>query len=382
MAALGTETYCKIVVVVDDVDIFNLSDVMWAVATRARADRDLIFVHRAMGAILDPSSDPVDNTLTKVGVDATKPNDADFAQRLTIAEVFDARGNLTEPHTQRRVPLGTIQVRTYLGDRPPLGPAVQINGETLYPTSGPENRYRNILFIEKEGFDELFEAVQLAERYDLAIMSTKGMSVVAARALLDRLADQVDNVLVLHDFDVSGFSISRTLGSDSRRYIFENDMSEKIIDVGLRLEDVEELGLEAETVQVDSREARRAKLEEHGATDDEIEFLVPTDGDEECRRVELNAMTSRQLVDFVEQKLAEHGVDKVMPENGAIEGHARRLIERTLTEKAIAEMAPDIARRAADAELPKDLDHQIAAILVGHPELSWDQALAQVVATL
>jgi len=45
MAALGTETYCKIVVVVDeDVDIFNLSDVMWAVATRARADRDLVFV--------------------------------------------------------------------------------------------------------------------------------------------------------------------------------------------------------------------------------------------------------------------------------------------------------------------------------------------------
>jgi 3-polyprenyl-4-hydroxybenzoate decarboxylase len=68
------------------VDIFNLADVMWAVATRTRADRDLIFVHRAMGAILDPSSDPVDNTLTKVGVDATKPNDADFAQRLTIAE--------------------------------------------------------------------------------------------------------------------------------------------------------------------------------------------------------------------------------------------------------------------------------------------------------
>ena len=52
------------VVVDEDVDIFNLSDVMWAVATRTRADRDLVFVHRAMGAILDPTSDPVDNTLT------------------------------------------------------------------------------------------------------------------------------------------------------------------------------------------------------------------------------------------------------------------------------------------------------------------------------
>ena len=91
MAALGTETYCKIVVVVDDVDIFNLSDVMWAVATRTRADRDLVFVHRAMGAILDPTSDPVDNTLTKVGVDATKPDGAEFAKRLTIADEQRAR---------------------------------------------------------------------------------------------------------------------------------------------------------------------------------------------------------------------------------------------------------------------------------------------------
>ncbi len=87
MAAFGTETYCKIVVVVDeDVDIFNLADVMWAVATRTRADRDLVFVHRAMGAILDPTSDPVDNTVTKIGVDATKPGGADFAERLTIAD--------------------------------------------------------------------------------------------------------------------------------------------------------------------------------------------------------------------------------------------------------------------------------------------------------
>jgi DNA topoisomerase VI subunit A len=103
-------------------------------------------------------------------------------------------------------------------------------------------------------------------------MSTKGMSVVAARMLLDRLAGQVDNIFVLRDFDVSGFSIFGTLGTDSRRYVFENDLTDKIVDIGLRLEDIEAMGLEAETVEVDNREARRAKLEEHGATDDEIEF--------------------------------------------------------------------------------------------------------------
>lgn len=92
MAALGTEFYVKIVVVVDeDVDIFNLQDVMWAVATRTRADKDVTMVHGAIGAILDPTSDPESYTLTKVGIDATKPTGRDFAQRLTISDEQRAR---------------------------------------------------------------------------------------------------------------------------------------------------------------------------------------------------------------------------------------------------------------------------------------------------
>lgn len=92
MAALGAEFYTKCVVVVDeDVDIFNLSDVMWAVATRARADKDLVLIPGAKGAILDPTSDPTDYTLTKVGVDATRPDGRDFAERLTIAPEVQQR---------------------------------------------------------------------------------------------------------------------------------------------------------------------------------------------------------------------------------------------------------------------------------------------------
>jgi UbiD family decarboxylase len=92
MAALGTETYVKTVVVVDDdVDIFNLSDVMWAVITRTRAERDITLIGGAMGAILDPTSDPQDHTVTKVGIDATKPSGRDFAERLTIADDQRAR---------------------------------------------------------------------------------------------------------------------------------------------------------------------------------------------------------------------------------------------------------------------------------------------------
>ena len=86
MSALGTEFYVKTVVVVDeDVDVFDLSDVMWAVITRTRAEQDVIYIPGAMGAILDPTSDPEHHTVTKVGIDATKPTGRDFAERLNIA---------------------------------------------------------------------------------------------------------------------------------------------------------------------------------------------------------------------------------------------------------------------------------------------------------
>ena len=59
MATLGTEFYTKHVIVVDDdVDIFDTNDVMWAVATRVRPDKDIFFIPGAKAAILDPTSDP------------------------------------------------------------------------------------------------------------------------------------------------------------------------------------------------------------------------------------------------------------------------------------------------------------------------------------
>ncbi len=92
MAALGTEFYSKYVIVVDeDVDIFSLEDVMWAVATRVQADKDIHLIHGAKGAILDPTSDPKTYTLTKMGIDATRPDDRDFATRLSISDEQRAR---------------------------------------------------------------------------------------------------------------------------------------------------------------------------------------------------------------------------------------------------------------------------------------------------
>ena len=156
--------------------------------------------------------------------------------------VYDARGNFSEPHTDARFALGTLQARGYLAEIkrheiPGLSFSVW---EKHYPTIGPRNRYSAILFTEKEGFNPLFKATNLAERYDLAIMSTKGMSVTAARELLDGVCkEQSIPLLVLHDFDKAGFSILGTLHQDTRRYKFNTSF--KVIDLGLRLGDVEGL---------------------------------------------------------------------------------------------------------------------------------------------
>jgi 2,5-furandicarboxylate decarboxylase 1 len=87
MATFGTELYTKQVIVVDDdVDIFDMNDVMWALATRVRAEKDIVFIPGAKGAILDPISDPETFTLTKMGIDATRPHGRDFAERLVISD--------------------------------------------------------------------------------------------------------------------------------------------------------------------------------------------------------------------------------------------------------------------------------------------------------
>ena len=284
---------------------------------------------------------------------------------------WDARGSFVEPHTNETIPLGTLEVRQYLNQRPVFGSIASFDFIDRFPTCGPENRFDTILFVEKEGFEPLFKAAAIARRFDVAIMSTKGMSVTAARLLIDKLTRQVQRILVLHDFDVAGFSIFGTLGTTNRRYVFENRAP--LIDVGLRLSDIGAMDLESEPVTVSGDWTKRAvTLRRHGATDDEIAFL-------RNRRVELNAMTNRQVIDFVEAKFAEHRVTKLIPDLNVVEQHARRTIERRLLAQAVATVSGDIAEQAKTAELPANMQERIKEIFEKQPEVPWDEAVSEIV---
>ena len=203
-----------------------------------------------------------------------------------------ARGVLG-PHTaDYRITVGVISPYIELatdGKEPALAPYSEAIATVLRKACRAAYRA-----MGKPPGNALLSQARIAERFDIAIMSTKGMSTTAARLLLDRLAPRIDKVLVAHDFDVSGFSIFGTLGSDGRRYLFHNEVH--IVDIGLRLSDVEAMGLDSEPVETSGDwSARSATLSAHGASVTEIKFL-------RHRRVELNAMPADMFVRFLERK--------------------------------------------------------------------------------
>jgi len=206
---------------------------------------------------------------------------------------FDPRGNFHEPHTGVKVPLGTLPVEEYISSLDCIGgefQRLQLPACGLFPTRGPRNRIQAILFLEKEGFMPLLDSVKLAERYDLAVMSTKGLSVTASRSLVDKLCGRYGiPLLVLHDFDLAGFSIVGTLSRSARRYTFVHDIN--VIDLGLRLADVQTYSLESEAVKVSgSPEKNRNTLVRNGASREEADFLLNN------RRVELKAFASGDFI--------------------------------------------------------------------------------------
>jgi hypothetical protein len=293
--------------------------------------------------------------------------------------VYDARGHFTEPHDGNETfGLGTIEVRDYLAKLHDPSIVDAKLDQAKVKTSGPAGNFGAVLFIEKEGFLPLMESVRMAEKHDIAIMSTKGMSVTAARALVDQICAEHDiPLLLLRDYDKSGFSIAGTLQRDTRRYQFQNSI--KVINLGLGLADVQRMRLESEYQHhpKGKKSALIANLRKNGATEQDIAFMF-RDFDElqSTRRVELNAMTSPQFVAFVERKLKEHGIAKIIPHKKLLAKVCTGLERGRRLEQAIARLTPDMK----GYKPPDDLEGRIRKLLKKNPHIRWDAALAMIVA--
>jgi hypothetical protein len=233
---------------------------------------------------------------------------------------------------------------------------------------GPSGNLAGVLFCEKEGFGPLFKEVNLANRYDLMIISTKGVSVTAARQLIDdHCGCSGLPLFVLHDFDVAGFMILATLHRDTRRYQFGSRIEP--IDLGLRLEDIDGLEREPAAATKTDDDTLREQLELNGATDDEIDILL-------TERVELNAMASDDLIEMIERKLKEAGLEKVIPNDELLEETYRAFHHSDELREAFEKAQEDFEE--TEITVPEDLREQVHKILEQHQGLRWDDAVRNV----
>jgi len=291
---------------------------------------------------------------------------------------WDARGHILEPYTKKIIGLGGIEVENYIHnwkydiefDVPMV--------KTLIDTKGPHNRFKNALFVEKEGFNEILTDVKIPEVYDMALMSTKGLSNKAACDLIYEMDMQGVRVFVLHDFDFAGFKILKSLREGVRL-----SQGTDVIDLGLRLEDIE--GLQDEPVTYKTNVNPGYYLRSCGCSPDEIDFLVKQGYYQYTgRRVELNAMTSEQLISWIKKKLDENGVEKFIPDRDIlIKGYQRakylQLIDDKIQEitDSIKNDSEDISEKELNG-IYEELTDKLKDKLKDDPGLSWDEAIWEI----
>ena len=294
----------------------------------------------------------------------------------------DPRGTLLIPNAwqETRIPCGTTDIDDHLHG---INTESLCNVERLpsvpkqWPSLAPGQRYRAVLYIEKEGFEPLLRQARIAERFEIAVLSCKGQSVVAARKFVDQVC-RVDGgvpLFVVHDFDVFGFFIGARLTSVSEEaeeqgrvaYRFRNEIN--VTDFGLRLADAQKYNLVDE----------ECKSPEHidtdlGCTQEEKDFLLSG------RRIELNAFSSPQFVEWLEGKLREAGItERMMPDDDVLNAAYREALITVRVNAAIRSVHRRAAEDARAARLPKKLADKVRASMAKRDE-PWDLALQRIAA--
>ena len=241
--------------------------------------------------------------------------------------LFDGRGHFQEPHEAIEFELGTKEVNNY---------------------EIPEWEYDKILFIEKEGFKPILDAARLGQKYDLAIMTDKGFIVRAAKKLLARATAKQITILAVHDADISGYDIARTLVEETRT---SKGLVVRVIDIGLKVADALAMGLPPEPVNVKHEISSKLKPR---LTPQELEFFKKY-------RIELNAMTSGQLIDFIENNLVNLGLaKKVIPPSEILSNDIFLKLESGLKERADAIIKETLGKALGDLDqLAVDLLKQV-----------------------
>lgn len=298
-----------------------------------------------------------------------------FAQMITDIEAErgedlpgiyrDARGTLYHPHLGEDIPLGTMNVEKY---------------------QRPAHTIRHVLYLEKEGFNNLLKDTQWPERNDCALLTSKGFASRAARDVIDLLGESEEelNFYCIHDSDASGTLIYQALTEATRA---RGARKVKVINLGLDpWEAVNVMGLQVETFKEASDSKRKLPV---------ANYVHEYDGEDgegywadwlQTRRVELNAMTSPQFLAWLDKKFEPYK-QKVVPDHQvlrttfndqgrkAIEAElARKILKEAGFEDQVAKAMEHLAQAAGEVDFEQIVRDGLEEV----PEHRWDNPLGQV----
>lgn len=237
----------------------------------------------------------------------TKNTYSDFTQEILTEWIdtnpdcedkinFSDRGNFYVNGSQ--IGLGTANVRNFVNTLGTADNTFNCYGgvnSTMHieDNFNLEYKYDKVLYIEKTGFDAIFKAEKVGEKYNMIIVSGQGFSTRAAKTLLYEFQKMGLKLYCLHDLDISGVFILDSFRTTNKKFKHEI----YIEDLGVTFDDVARYGIEPEKVKIKKEDTKKllSLPYEYG------QFFNAGDM---YRRVELNAFTTEQILEILDRKLS------------------------------------------------------------------------------
>ena len=241
------------------------------------------------------------------GIEEKKNTYADFTQNILTEWIdenpeyedkinFSDRGNFYVDGSQNG--LGTVNVRSFINS---IGTAQNIfrcyggisSNIHIEPDFDLRYKYDKVLYIEKTGFEAIFKAEKVEEKYNMIIVSGQGFSTRAAKTLLYQFQEMGMKLYCLHDLDISGIYILDSFATPNKK--FKNIIYME--NLGVTIEDIRKYNIEPEKVEIKKED--RSKLENLS-----YEYQQFFNAGTHYRRVELNAFTTAQILEIIDEKLS------------------------------------------------------------------------------
>ena len=202
------------------------------------------------------------------------------------------------------------------------------------------------------------------------LMSSKGYTTRAARDLVDSLAehDEPCTIFCVHDADAYGTMIYQTFQEETKA---RGARKIRIVNLGLEPWEAINMDFEIETVEAGNRRKPVADYVCERQDGDRWEKWLQTN------RIELNAMTTPQFIEWLDGKMAAY--HKLVPPPEVLESQLYERIENkvreAITERVLREAKVDGQVAAALAKIDKpdadSLTEGIEQLFGEKPDAEW-----------